>query len=126
MKQMDKTAKAGQKRRAYTTISEELKVAKYVAKSGVRASLRHKVRSSGGVANSAIVKAATEGIILAKDANLLQVTEGESTSQRIGQIGCLQEWGMSSARQQQRLKCLQPRLTMSKPSSSVISGQLLP
>ena len=42
-KEMDKIAKAGRKRRAYTTISEELraKVAKYVAKNGVRASLRH-------------------------------------------------------------------------------------
>ena len=34
------------------------------------------VRSSGGVVNSAIVKAAAKGIILAKDANLLQENGG--------------------------------------------------
>ena len=42
-KEMEKIAKAGQKRGAYATISEELKakVAKYAAENGVSASLRH-------------------------------------------------------------------------------------
>ena len=36
----------------------------------------HEVRSSGRVVNSSIVKAAAKGIILAKDANLLQENGG--------------------------------------------------
>ena len=141
-KEMEKIAKAGQKRGAYAIISEELKakVGKYAAENGVTVSLRHfktsheldlkestvrgwvtayqkkleslrkegkeltvsmlsekprgrplllgseledqvksfvrEVRSSGGVVNSAIVKAAAKGIILAKDANLLQENGG--------------------------------------------------
>ena len=42
-KKMEKIAKAEQKRRAYATISEELKakVTKYATENGVSASLRH-------------------------------------------------------------------------------------
>ena len=50
-----------------------------------------------------------------KDASGKQENGGASISQRIGQIRYLQEWGMSSARQQQRLKCPQHFLTVWKP-----------
>ena len=71
--------------------------------------------SSGRVAN----EAAAKGIILAKDANLLQENGGASTSQRIERISCLQEWGMSSARQQSIPSTLRGN------ESSVTSRQLL-
>ena len=40
------------------------------------------LRSSWAVGNSAIVRAASRGIILAKDANLLEENEGASTSRK--------------------------------------------
>ena len=40
------------------------------------------LRSSRAVVNSAIIRAAARGIILAKDANLLEENEGASTSQK--------------------------------------------
>ena len=72
----------------------------------------HKVRRSRGVVDSPVIKEMSKVLFWPKDASGKQENGGASISQRIGQIRYLQEWGMSSARQQQRLKCPQHFLTV--------------